>query len=160
MNQRLITLLAAPALACALTGAARADTATITTTATILPTCKFRSVPTAMAFPDIDPAGDAPVTQDFTVQFSCTKDSAVKFAVNDKQAGSIDGTLTNGAHSLGYNVTWNGPSNLAAGGLTKGHSQANWASVTLTGTISREAYQDAAAGAYTDATGLKLSVNP
>ncbi len=84
----------------------------------------------------------------------------MKFAVNDKQTGSIDGTLTNGAHSLGYNVTWNGPGNLTSGGLTKGHSQANWATVTLTGTITREAFQDAAAGGYTDATGLKLSVNP
>lgn len=160
MNQRLIASLAAAMLAGAVTGAARAETATVTTTATILPTCKFRSIPTALAFPDIDPAGDAPVTQDLTVQFSCTKDSAVKFAVNDKQTGSVDGTLTNGTHNLGYKVTWDGPANLTAGGLTKGHSQANWATVTLTGTITRETYQDAAAGAYADATGLKLSVNP
>ncbi len=160
MNQRLIASLAVPLAACAFAGAARAETATITTTATILATCKFRSVPAALAFPDIDPASDAAVTQDLSVQFSCTKDSAVKFAVNDKQTGSTDGTLTNGTQSLGYTVTWNGPSNLTSTGLTKGHSQANWATVKLTGTIPREAFQDAAAGGYTDATGLKLSVNP
>lgn len=159
MNQRLIASLVAP-LAIAAAGAAHADTATVNTTATILATCKFRSVPTALSFPDIDPASDTAVTKEATVQFSCTKDSSVKFAVNDKETGAVDGSLTNGTNTLGYTVSWTPPTNLTATGLAKGHSEANWASVKLTGTIAKEAFQDAAAGAYTDATGLKLSVNP
>lgn len=160
MNQRLIISLAASLLAGAAAGAAHAETATINTTATILATCKFRSVPTALAFPDIDPGSDTAITQDVKVEFSCTRDSTVKFAVNDKETGSVNGALSNGSHSLGYTVSWAAPTNLTAGGLAKGHSQANWASVTLTGTLAKEAFQDAAAGAYSDVTGLKLSVNP
>ena len=163
MNQRLIALLATTLLACAIAGNARAQsTTTVTTTATILSTCKFQNGANglALAFPDIDPAGVEAVTRELKVKFSCTKNSAVKFAVNDKQTGSADGTLSDGANSLAYKVTWNGPENLSAGGLTKGHSEANWATVTLTGSITREAFQDAVAGNYTDNTGLKLSVNP
>lgn len=155
MNQRLIASLVAP-LAIAAASAAHADTATINTTATILATCKFQSLPvTGMAFDDIDPGSGDAVTKEITVQFSCTKDSSVKFAVNDKETGPVNGTLTQGTNTLGYTVSWDAPT-----GLAKGHSKANWTSVTLTGSIAKEAFQDAVAGKYSDATGLTLSVNP
>lgn len=159
MNQRLLAPLIASLLATAVV-TAHADTATINTTATILATCKFRSIPTALAFPDIDPGSDEPVTQNARVEFSCTKDSTVQFAVNDSTSGTVNGSLSNGTHSLGYTVSWAAPTNLSAAGRAKGHSQANWASVQLNGSIAKEAFQDAAAGAYSDVTGLKLSVNP
>jgi len=158
MNQHLITSLVAALVTGATAGAARADTATINTTATILATCKFRSIPTALAFPDIDPGSDAPATASASVSFSCTNGSTVQFAVNDKTSGAVDGRLTNGANALGYTVAWSAPTNLSAQGLAQGHSYVS--SVTLTGTIAKAAFQDAMAGAYSDGTGLKLSVNP
>ncbi len=70
----------------------------------------------------------------------------------------MDGNLSNGTHNLGYEVSWTAHTNLNAQGRAKGHSHVS--SVTLTGTIAREAFQDAVAGTYSDVTGLKLSVNP
>lgn len=143
-------------------GAAQAEERTVTTTATIMPTCVFREVPTELAFPSIDPSGNEPVTADATVKFSCTRDSTVRFGVNGQETGNASATLTRngGTDTLAYSVSWQAATNLSSTGLARGHSAANWASVKVTGSIPAIAYQDAAAGSYTDGTGLKLSINP
>lgn len=158
MKSRLILALAALAAA----GAAHAEERTFSTTAVILPTCVFRDVPAALSFPDIDPSKADLIYAEAEVTFSCTRDSSVRFAVNNQETGPVNAHLTQagGTATIGYQVTWDAPANLSATGLAKGHSAANWASVKVKGGIAASAYQDAAAGNYTDATGLKLSINP
>jgi hypothetical protein len=123
------------------------ESATITVTATVPGVCKLTSSTTPSvpitANPSVggDATGTAPVT------FKCTKSHGYTFQVGGSTAGTLGGSLSDGAATpttVGYTATWTQPS-----GTGLGFSAANEVTADVLVTIPEANYVDKPAGSYT-----------
>jgi hypothetical protein len=147
--------------ALALPGTSRADTATVTVNATVLPTCKFGSKTATMNFADIDPSSTAAVqAPELTLQYRCTTASSHSVLVDGSATGSTSRQLKHSAASsssaMNYTVTWTAPTNAPGRGFGVGRPEFD---LKLNATIAADQFQGAQAGQHTDAIVVTVNSN-
>lgn len=127
--------------------AAAGGTQAINASATVNKVCKFTTgAAIAMTFANIDPSLSADAVKTATVPFKCTKGTA-DTTITVTGGGS---SLVNGGNSMAYTTTVSAPPTGA--GFASAATE-----VTVTGTITAAAYQDAPALTYTDT--ITLTIN-
>ena len=127
--------------------AAAGGTQTINASATVNKVCKFTTgAAIAMTFANIDPSLSADAMKTATVPFKCTK-GTTDTTITVTTGGS---SLVNGANSMAYTTSVSAPPTGA--GFASAATE-----VTVTGTITAAAYQDAPALTYTDT--ITLTIN-
>jgi len=149
-------VVAAVALGLAVPGAMAADGHSLTVSATVISNsnCRFSTAASSLAL-SIDPASGAAATASGTVSIRCVGSPATalwSLASNSGLYGSSPAALrmrhgTNVTEFLPYALAFP-----ASGSVPKNV----WQDLTLTATVQPADYQNAAAGAYSDAVTLSL----
>ena len=131
-----------------------ADTNTLTVSATVLPTCKFSSATSTLAFGNLDPAALTDATASTTTAFWCTKGvttdaitagNGLYFSTSRRMRGPAVTDF------IPYSLTLT-PDLAANNGPTAPRT------LTIGGTILNADYANASAGAYSDT--VTLTINP
>jgi spore coat protein U-like protein len=146
--------LAAILAACTCGYSAAAGSQDLTITATVQAVCSFTAATSSIAF-NIDPSAAGPQTGFTNIAYQCTKNAA---APTIGVGGTSTGTLTTGrlltgpaSATMAYTLTVGAHSPATPQGFSGSST------VPITASVTQAAYQDMAAGAYSETVTLVIS---